>query len=234
LSPGFKHLLVQRGVPPEKIEVIYNWADREALVRATGSVPQGSLLARPSLFKVLFAGNMGHAQALDSVLDAAGLHQARASRVVFIFVGAGVDCERLQERAAGLMLRNVEFLPSVPMSEVGTYLAAADVLLVHLRDDPLFAVTIPSKTQAYMAAGKAIVLAVRGDAAELLLAAGGGVAIPPENPEALASALGELASLPLDALAQMGTKSRNYYEAHLSIEHGVDRFGRIFRQVIPN
>ena len=68
------------------------------------------------------------------------------------------------ERAKALSLTNVHFLPPVSMQTVGNYLKVADVLLVHLVEDELFEITIPSKTQAYMAAGKPILMAVKGDA----------------------------------------------------------------------
>jgi colanic acid biosynthesis glycosyl transferase WcaI len=229
LSPGFKRLLIERGVPESKIDVIYNWADKAALVSAAARAPAG--FPSTGRFRVLFAGNMGNAQALDAVLDAAALLQARQSHVTFVFLGGGIDVARLRARAAELQLGNVVFLPGVPMSEVGAYLAAADALLVHLRNDPLFEITIPSKTQAYMAAGRPVLLAVRGDAAALVRESGGGVTAEPENPESLATAAATLANLPADRLAEMGRKALEFYDGSLSIERGVARFGSVFRQV---
>lgn len=230
LSPGFKRLLMERGVPEAKIEVVLNWADESALGAATAALP--STFPGPNRFRVVFAGNMGAAQALDVVLDAARVLQSRGSRVAFVFLGGGVDVDRLRARAEALALGNVAFLPPVPMTEVGVYLAAADALLVHLRDDPLFRVTIPSKTQAYMAVGRPILLAVRGDAAALIEECGGGITVAPGDPESLAAAADALAALPAERLAEMGRRARAYYEAHLSIEHGVARFGQMFRKVI--
>ena len=152
LSPGFKRLLMQRGVPETKINVIYNWADEVALAAPQGQLPANFPSAEQ--FRIVFAGNMGKAQALDAVLDAAALLQARGSRVCFVMLGGGVEVNRLKQRTVDLKLHNVLFLPPVPMTEVGTLLHAADALLVHLRKDPLFEITIPSKTQAYMTVGK--------------------------------------------------------------------------------
>ena len=91
---------------------------------------------------------MGKAQALETVLEAATLLQVKGANVCFVLLGGGVEVQRLRDRAAAMELNNVVFLSPVPMAEVGSLLQAADALLVHLRDDPLFEITIPSKTQA--------------------------------------------------------------------------------------
>lgn len=232
LSPGFKRLLVQRGVPERKIDVIYNWADEAALNAPQGQVPAN--FPGPEQFRILFAGNMGKAQALEAVLDAANLLQARSSRVCFVMLGGGVEVERLKQRVAELQLRNVVFLPPVPMAEVGTLLNAADALLVHLRKDPLFEITIPSKTQAYMAVGKPLLIAVNGDAADLVRQSGGGVVAESENAEALAAAAESLSELAPDQLHAMGQKAQAYYREHLALQVGVARFGEIFRRLALN
>ncbi len=226
LSPGFKRLLMQRGVPETKVSVIYNWADEVALAAPQGQLPDSFPSA--DQFRIVFAGNMGKAQALDAVLDAAILLQARDSRVCFVMLGGGVEVNRLKLRAADLKLHNVVFLPPVPMAEVGTLLHAADALLVHLRKDPLFEVTIPSKTQAYMAVGKPLLMAVDGDAADLVVQSGGGVVAESENAEALAAAAESLSTLAPDQLHAIGQSAKRYYQELLSLKVGVSKFGAIF------
>jgi len=232
LSPGFKRLLAERGVVEAKVDVIYNWADEAALAAPRGTVPAS--FPDKSYFRIVFAGNMGKAQALDTVLEAAQSLQARGSHVYFVFLGGGVDAPRLQEKATLLGLRNVVFLPPVPMADVGTLLNAADALLVHLRSDPLFEITIPSKTQAYMAAGKPLLLAVKGDAAKLVKQSGSGVVVEPENVEALAAAAESLSQLPRDQLDAMGHSARQYYDENLSISRGTARFAAIIRRLSSN
>jgi colanic acid biosynthesis glycosyl transferase WcaI len=232
LSPGFKRLLTQRGVPDIKVDVIYNWADEAGLAAPQGLLPAS--FPGPSQFRIVFAGNMGKAQALDTVLDAAVLLQARASRVCFVMLGGGVEVSRLKQRATELQLSNVVFLPPVPMAEVGTLLNEADALLVHLRKDPLFKITIPSKTQAYMTVGKPLLMAVDGDAAELVSQSGGGVAAESENAEALAAVAEGLAALPLVQLLNMGQCAKRYYQEHLALQVGVAKFGAIFNSLATN
>ena len=229
LSPGFKRVLVERGVPTAKIEVVFNWADEASLTNPHGSLPAS--FPDAGSFRVLFAGNMGKAQALDTVLDAAELLQSRGSRVCFVMLGGGVEVERLRLRSAQMALRNVVFLPPVPMAEVGTLLSASDALLVHLRRDPLFKITIPSKTQAYMAVGKPVLMAVDGDAAELVTSSGGGVVAASEDPEALAAAAEALAALSSEELRNMGARAHKYYQEHLALSVGVAGFAAIFRRL---
>jgi lipopolysaccharide/colanic/teichoic acid biosynthesis glycosyltransferase len=229
LSPGFKKLLVQRGVPQAKIDVIYNWADEASLTAPQGQLPAAFPSAEK--FRILFAGNMGKAQALDAVLNAALLLQQHESRVCFVLLGGGVEVSRLVKQAAELRLSNVVFLPPVPMAEVGTLLNAADALLVHLRKDPLFEITIPSKTQAYMAAGKPLLMAVDGDAANLVRESGAGVVAASEDPQLLAASAEALAAMAPEALAQMGAKAQRHYRDHLSLQIGVQRFGVLFSRL---
>jgi colanic acid biosynthesis glycosyl transferase WcaI len=228
-SPGFKDTLIDRGVPRKKIDVIYNWCDESAITTTDPDAPILKEAAVEGRFNVVFAGTMGHAQALSSVLQAASLVAERAPKVQFVFVGGGIQLGALKAEAEQRALSNVRFLPVRPAVEVGPLLAAADILLVHLRDDPLFAITIPSKTQAYMAAGRPILMAVRGDAAAVVHDAGAGVCVPPEDPDALATAVCELSSRPPDELTQMGARGRARYLQHFSFSAGVDRFEQVFQ-----
>jgi glycosyltransferase involved in cell wall biosynthesis len=228
LSPGFKSALVKRGVSADKVDVIYNWCDEEALGKKADPEEIGS----PGEFKVLFAGTMGLAQALDPVLEGARLCQRSAPKVRFVFVGGGVERSRLEQKAIDAGLSNVTFLPRRPPNEMGALFAAADALLVHLKDDPLFRITIPSKTQAYLLAGKPIVMGVGGDAADLVLRAKAGVVCRPEDPESIAAAVCSLARADVSRLEEMGRAGRSFYEKELSIRVGVSRFEEVFRSAV--
>ncbi len=225
LSPGFKRLLESRGVPGSKIEVIYNWADEEALSKGAG---QKAVELPPGNFRVLFAGNIGRAQSLGCVLQAAKILSDRGSRAQIILLGSGLEVEGLKVLKSSMGLINVHFLPAVPMSEVGAYLAAADALLVYLRPDELFRVTVPSKTQAYMAVGKPIVMGVEGDAADLVLRSASGVVVRPGCPESVAEGILRLESLSSTELAAMGARARAFYGDELSVSVGAGRFCALF------
>jgi colanic acid biosynthesis glycosyl transferase WcaI len=229
LSPGFKRLLLERGVPERKLRVVYNWADEVSLGAPVGHVAEA--FSAEGQFTILFAGNMGKAQALDTVLDAAALLKEQCSRVRWVMLGGGVEVERLKAEALRRLLGNVVFLPAVHMAEVGAYLQAADALLVHLRKDPLFEITIPSKTQAYMAVGKPLLMAVDGDSADLVKQSGGGVVAESESAQALAQAALQLANTPPAELSAMGLQAQQHYQQYLSLAVGASKFAELFRQL---
>lgn len=229
LSPGFKQLLIDRGVPARKIDVIYNWCDQAAMSNPRVIAPNEFPVS--DRFTIVFAGNMGKAQALDAVLDAAEIVRKKTSDICFVFIGGGVEVEHLKSLAHAKKLHNVRFLQAVPMAEIGGVLEKADVLLVHLRKDPLFVATIPSKTQAYMAVGKPLLMAVDGDAAQLVKDADCGVIAESENPESIADAAIKLYSISYSERSAMGDRGRKYYESYLSLSAGVDKIANVFKTI---
>lgn len=229
LSPGFERLLVSRGVPGKKIDVVYNWCDESSMQNLCGNPPKE--FPGKSRFRVVFAGNMGRAQALGAVVEAAELIAERCAEACFVLVGSGIEVVALKRSVEARKLKNVVFIPRVPMAEVGAILAEADVLLVHLKNDPLFEITIPSKTQAYMAIGKPVLMAVRGDAAALVEEACCGVTAMPENPQSLADAVMRLYTMDTNSRAVMAENGRRYYERELSLSVGVERFSSHFREL---
>lgn len=226
LSPGFKQLLIERGVPEHKIEIIYNWCDEQSLAVPTGNLPEQ--FPTSEKFSILFAGNMGKAQALTAVLDAAAILQQREPNICFVFVGGGLEVETLKQYARQNALGNVVFLPPVPMAEIGNLLNAADALLVHLKKDPLFKITIPSKTQAYMAVGKPILMGVDGDAANLVKLAQCGTIAQSEDANSVAEAALTLYQMPPDGRKILLDNSRQFYKDELSLKAGAKKFAYLF------
>jgi glycosyltransferase involved in cell wall biosynthesis len=171
-------------------------------------------LGLPNGFLVTFAGTLGIAQALPTVLDAAARMNGDA---VFSFIGEGPVKEALVTEAAERGLANVRFLPQVPSSEIVPFLAASDALLVTLSGHPTFRDFVPSKLIDFMAVGRPIVLAAAGEAARLLERSGAGVVVSPEDPDALADAIRRLARGAEDA-ATMGRRGRAFARQRLRSE----------------
>lgn len=230
LSPGFRRVLMERGVPANKIEVIYNWCNEDEL--GDVSSPPGIC---PELgqgwFNIVFAGNLGLVQGLEAVIEAAALVQAASKRIRFVFMGQGVMLPRLKELAAQRSPENTLFLPARPLSEAIKVLRHADALLVHLQDTPLFSVTIPSKTQAYLALGRPILVAMKGDTTELVRRAAAGVTAEPGNPASIAQAATQLAETAPAQLAAMGRQGADFYARELSFATGVTRFEQVFKSI---
>ncbi len=182
-------------------------------------------------FNIIFAGNMGAAQALDKVVEAAALVATQYPDIQFVFIGSGMEVENLKTLARNKYLQNVLFLPRMPVEEIGNVLRLAEVLLVHLRRDPLFAITIPSKTQAYLAMGRPILMAVEGDASNLVTQAQAGLSCDPENPQAIANAVGQLYKLHPDRRKQLGINGMTFYDRELSFAQAVTTYEKIFSTV---
>ena len=230
LSPGFKDLLIDRGVSENKIEIIYNWADKKVLRTKSNGVPKE--LDSIEGFKVLFAGNVGQAQGLYVILNAALLLKDNVPKIHFLVLGRGLKLDDLKRRAKELNLDNVHFLPAVDMEKVGSFLGFADALLIHLNSDPLFEITIPGKTQAYMAVGKPIIMGVSGDASNLVSRADCGVCFEPEDSVALAEAAKGLMLLDSTNIQRLGKNAERFYDKNLSVKVGIDSFEKVFNEVI--
>jgi glycosyltransferase involved in cell wall biosynthesis len=227
-SPGFKQTLLARGVPEAKLQFIPNWCD-EVQARPGPLAPEEeSLLA--GQFNVVVAGSMGTAQGLEVVLQAALLLAGTEPQVQFVLVGGGVERPHLEALALSLGLRNVIFLPRRPVEAIGALLHRADALLVHLKDDPLFAITIPSRIQAYLAVGRPILCGVRGNGSELVQQAEAGLCFEPDSPTALAEAITALCHMPAQARVKMGDRGRKFYQDKLSVPVGTAAFIELFEQ----
>jgi len=141
----------------------------------------------PSEFTVLFSGNIGLAQGLETVLDAA--HQLRDEQIHFKLIGDGAKFDEITKYADSLDLDKVSIRSSIPREELISEIQQAQLCLVPLVKSPLFLNAIPSKMLEYMAAGKPVVVGIRGEVESLLERSGGGISIDPENPEALTEAI---------------------------------------------
>jgi len=232
LSPGMKAELIKRGVLEHNVSVVYNWCD-EINSNSTCNL---NLIA-PGFFKedafiVMFAGTLGILQALDTVLESAQMLGKIEPLIKFVFVGNGVERRRLKVSVADRKLNNVCFIGRQPPDKMDAILKAADVLLVHLKDIELFRITIPSKIQSYMFAGKPILVGVRGDAANLVRMSGGGQIVDADNPESMSTGVLNLFRMSKADIDAMGKNARMYYDKELSMDTGVQRFEEIFYSVL--
>lgn len=164
-------------------------------------------------FNVVFAGNLGTVQALDTVLAAAQLLRD-ATDVRFVLVGSGSRSEWLQQETRRLGLANVRLPGRFAPQDMPGILSQASALLVSLSRDPIMAQTVPSKIQAYLAAGRPIIASLDGEGARVVDNAGAGVTCPAEDAQALAEAVRRLRMLPPDELERMARQGRSYYERH--------------------
>jgi putative colanic acid biosynthesis glycosyltransferase WcaI len=223
ITDGFRRALLADGVPEEKIHVVSNWVDVDFFRPL--SVPR-----RDRNFKVLFAGNLGPMQGVETIVGAAGLLREQ-SDIEILIAGDGIALSEMAERVRQEGLTNVRFLGRRPESEMPALFASVDALLVHLKAEPLLEITIPHKIFAYMASGKPIIAAVRGDAASIVEDARAGICCAPGSPEAMAEAIRGLAVLDPDVRDRLGSNGRQAAVTKYNREFLVGRIEEVIRGV---
>jgi colanic acid biosynthesis glycosyl transferase WcaI len=208
ISEGFRQNLLEKGVPAEKIAVVPNWADPDAIRPANRENAFRNQHSKPGEFVVLYSGSLSHNSRLEPVLEAA--RQLAGEPFRFLIAGEGVHKPALADRADRLGLRNVSFLPFQPLERYAEALAAADATLVTLHPGATFA-SVPSKVYKQMAAARPILAIAdrRSEVARLVEESGCGLAIQPDDAFGLVEALRRLAAR-REEVARMGAAGRGY------------------------
>jgi len=170
-----------------------------------------------SHFSVLFAGNIGNAQAINIILEAAETLK-NVQDLSFVLVGDGSRREWVKNEIQSRGLKNI-FLPgSYPVEAMPSIMEQASVLLVTLADTKIFRKTIPSKLQAYLAAGKPVLASLNGAGADLVLEAQAGLVAPAEDAGALVEAILRLKGMSQEDRDVLGKNGRAYFLKHFSHE----------------
>lgn len=197
-----RRILEAAGVPSERIALVRN-GPADGFCHEPGSPAARAARERVrtnlglgSRFVVLYAGTLGMAHRLETVLEAA-LQLRKQLGMLFLMIGEGAERERLAELSRRMSLTNVQFLGRQPREAIPDYLAAADACLVPLRRSDVFRTAIPCKMFEAMAAAKPVVLGVEGEASDILTRGRAGIVVPPEDSSALAAALLRLQSDPV-------------------------------------
>jgi glycosyltransferase involved in cell wall biosynthesis len=226
VTESFRDILVKRGLAADHVSVVTNGVD-VARFGPDASAGEETRLRHNlgSRFVVLYIGAHGISHALRAVLDVA--HRfADQTDVRFVFVGDGAEKQKLRDRAEQLKLSNVVFLPSQPRDAVAGWYNAADIVLVPLRDIPLFDTFIPSKMFEILACGRPIVASVRGEARRILQRSGGALIADPEDVDGIAKAIDELRAQPA-LRRQLGASGRSFVLAEYDRRSLAERYAGI-------
>ncbi len=217
-SEAFTAPITALGIEAAKILYYPNSAESIYRPVPVEMPPPPGQLPLPDGFRVMFAGNIGAAQDFETILGAAELTREERN-VHWTIVGDGrmhswVASEIARRGLAG----TVHLLGRHPMESMPPLFARADALLVTLRNEPVFALTIPSKLQSYLACGRPILAALDGEGARVVRESGAGVAVRAGDARALAAAALELARMPRAEREAMGERGRRYFERHFERE----------------
>jgi colanic acid biosynthesis glycosyl transferase WcaI len=233
ITKGLKNELVRKGVNPGKIEIIPNWANDEVFHPMNPDPVLASKEGFVGFFNVVYIGNVGVAQALGIILEAADKLRD-IPELHFVIIGDGVERKELEERSQIMGLNNVRFLGSRPQNEVADYMAISDLLFIHLKRDRIFDITIPSKTYGYLASGRPILAAAEGELAELINRLGAGFVCPPEDPETLAIVIKNILKMPADKINQMGKAGHHEVFTRFSRSSLGEQYSTIFNDAIKS
>lgn len=222
-SPGFRKSLAERGVAESRIVELPNWYEPEY---AAPLSLDGERLAHelPDGFIVMFAGNVGEAQDFQTILDAAEALRS-LDDLHWVVLGVGRALEQVRSEVARRALgERFHLLGQRPQGEMPAHFARADVMLVTLRRDPAFALTIPGKIQSYMACGRPIAAALDGEGRVLVNDSAAGLTCAAGDAAGLAEIVRELYLMPRERREAMGERGRRYCHENFDRESLLDRF----------
>lgn len=221
-SRGFRSSICAKGDFSSRIIYFPNWSEESLSSGVKRDIP-----VLPQGFRIMFAGNIGEAQNFDHILQAA-LTLKEETEVQWIVIGDGRKRPAVEEfvRRHGLQ-DTFHLLGRYDIAYMPSFFAEADVMLVSLRDEPIFNLTLPAKVQAYMANHKPILAMMNGEGREIIAEAQCGISVGASDVEGMAAAVRRLHSLPKEKLTQMGENGYLYYEQYFQQKNCLDHLKQI-------
>jgi glycosyltransferase involved in cell wall biosynthesis len=180
-------------------------------------------------FCVVFAGNLGTVQALDTLVRAAE-HLRDESSIRLVLVGSGSRMAWLKDQQQLHRLDNIALPGRFPMEAMPQIFERASALLVSLNDEPAFAQTIPSKIQAYLAAGRPIIASINGEGAHVVREARAGLISPAEDVTSLVANIRRMKAMSSDQREMMGRSGRDYFAKHFEMINQVNNLVEILEK----
>ena len=221
-SRAFVEPIKRQGGDPDRTLYFPNSAEElYQPVMIEKDAPERAIM--PEGFCVTFAGNIGAAQDFGTILNAAELLKDH-TEINWVIIGDGRMFPWVKSQVIKRnLMQTVHLLGRHPIEAMPRYFSLADALLVTLRKEPIFELTIPSKIQSYLACAKPIIAALDGEGARIIEEAGAGLTCPSENPGALAKAVLTLYNMPLSERQTMGMRGRTYFNSHFEHKMLLDR-----------
>jgi len=224
-SRGIVALLAERGVPSKKLRLIYNWSNYQPLQSAEGlplslNIPPSISTSFEGNFNIVYGGNLGQAQALECLIAGAAEARCADSHVRLHLFGTGVAMEDLaayaRQTAGAVILHG-----NVSRDLMDRVFERADALALHLKDDPLYRHTIPSKLQHYLSIGQPIIAGIAGEGRALLAQSGAATVFDPMDAAAARDAMIAVSKLSNEAKQTMKKASKTFYIENLSFENAM-------------
>lgn len=223
LLPYAKDYVASRGINPEKVFWLPNGVNLE---RFEHPAPLEEVLEVAEVFeqyrdkfKVVYTGAHGVPNGLDVIVEAARLIQEKSENIHFILIGEGTEKSRLKEKAQSLGLTNITFCEPIPKQAIPSALLAADCLVYSIPAFNIYRYGVSlNKSFDYLASAKPVVMAGNPQN-NIVEEANAGIAVEPENPEALAEAIIKIYELPGEKRIELGENGRRYVEQFYDIKN---------------
>lgn len=228
-SPAYRDYLVSKGLPEDKVSLVANGVDPEMFNPVSTGETIREKLNLAGKFIVTYAGALGLANDIATIVRAA-IRLKERHDIHFLIVGDGKERTSVEQMSQDASLFNMTFTGSVPKEDLPDYLAASDACIATLMDIPMFRTTYPNKVFDYMAAGKPTILAIDGVIREVLEAAKGGLAVRPGDDAAMAEAVLMLAADRRRA-ATMGMSARAYVARNFNRHCQADQFMKLLENM---
>ncbi len=225
-SEAFIPSIEKLGVGRDRIVYFPNSAED---VYQSGGLPEDSVVI-PEGFRVMFAGNIGVAQDFGTILDAAERLKPYPD-IKWLILGDGRMSHWVKEQIGARGLEDsVHLLGRHDVGKMPWFFSRADVMLVTLKKEPIFALTIPSKVQSYLACGKPIVAALDGEGGRVIEEADAGVVVASEDAKGLADAVLRMYRMPCGEREAMGMNGLRYFQANFERTMLLDRLEAWFHE----
>lgn len=218
-SPGFyDYFSSELGLEFDRKVYLPQYAEDLFGVKTSGDVD--SSLFPPNEVHFMFAGNIGKAQSVTTIIETAAIMRKEPAR--FHIVGSGSALGECEARARELSLENVTFHGRHELEEMPAYYAMADAMLATLAGGPMIGYTLPRKVQSYLAASKPVIGTLEGEGRRVVEEACCGFSCDAEDSRGLAKACRKFMALSASEKKELGDNARSYYEDHFSKERFFD------------
>lgn len=228
-SQGMIPNVLKHTAKPVDIAFLPNWSEQMPDMTAVEATHHVRIKANS--FNLMFAGAIGESQDFPMVLDAA--EQLRDDpRLRWLIVGDGRVSDWVEKEVVHRKIANFEMLGRHPVDAMPSFYKHADAMLVVLRDDPIFEMTIPGKVQSYLAAGKPVIAVLKGEGANVVSTSGAGIVVAPGDAKALAAAVMKMMQIDSQTLANFGKSGKEYSDREFSRTLLIDRIENTLKSLV--
>ena len=221
--------IIKNGGNADRMVYFPSWAESQFLNPTTDLSDQSFLDKLPKGFYITFAGNIGDAQDMETIIDAAESLIRSIRSIHWLIIGTGSKFNWLKENVEKRNLQeNVHIFGKRPLTTMPMYFSFSDVLLASLKKKNIYALTIPGKIQSSMASAKPIIAMIDGASARIIEESKSGIAVPSEDVEGLVEAVKTMHNMSPEQLKRMGIHGKNYYLANFDFKQTLNRLNKLF------